>query len=388
MKQACFYNTPKQMKIVKYIPAMFLNCVLCTAGYAQETTGKKECFTFEASYVGDNVMNFSGGIKTGYRYLGKASILVGFDVENAGLWEGGQFFLNAVSTHGSRPSHELLGDLQTASNIEAGEHTYVQELWFKQALGNFEFTIGLQDLNVEFVNTENGSLYLNSSFGIMPIISNNVETPIFPLTALGFTVKWNISNDFTFLNSFYDGKPTDFKQNPYNIKWEINSEDGILVISELHYKNVIIDLPGKYKAGAYAYSHYAASHELPDQYIYGIYALADQKIWEKGIKNIGTFAQIGYSPSDASINDFHIGFGVNYSGLFSKKGSDILGLGMSYEHFNADVDSETAIEMTYLYQISKNFLLQPDIQYIINPAGTGERLDNCLAGILRFGLSF
>jgi len=29
-------------------------------------------------------------------------------------------------------------------------------------------------------------------------------------------------------------------------------------------------------------------------------------------------------------------------------------------------------------------ILQPDIQYIINPAGTGQKLDNCLAAILRF----
>ena len=91
--------------------------------------------TFGASYIGDNFNNITGGIKTGSVYLGMANLVVLFDFQQAGLWKGAQFYINAANTQGASPSAELLGDLQVASNIEAGNHSYVQEFWLKQALG-------------------------------------------------------------------------------------------------------------------------------------------------------------------------------------------------------------------------------------------------------------
>ncbi len=363
--------------------------------FAQETLKTpKEPLTFEASYIGDNVNNLSGGIKTGSCYLGMANIRLDFDFEKAGLWSGGEFYINSANTHGASPSSELLGDVQVASNIDAGNHTYLQEVWFKQALGKVEFTLGLQDLNVEFANSENGALYMNSSFGILPVISGNITPPIFPLTALGLTAKWNISENATWVNALYDGSPTDFDYNPYNVKWQFISGDGLLAISEYQYNTTIKELPGTYKIGGYAHSHIieeSLHKNIPDSLnhnIFGFYVYTDQKIWQNNNKSIDLFAQLGYSPCNSSTNDFYLGLGVNYSGLFSKKGTDILGLAFAHEHFNDGIKSETAVELTYQYRLTKNIFVQPDFQYIINPAGTGETLNNSLAGNLRLGIHF
>lgn len=67
-------------------------------------------FTFEAAYLGDNVYNLSGGIKTGFCYLGMANLRLHLNVDKAGLWKGGQIYINAANTHGASPSSELLGD--------------------------------------------------------------------------------------------------------------------------------------------------------------------------------------------------------------------------------------------------------------------------------------
>ena len=362
---------------------------------AQETLkNSNEPLTFEASYIGDNVNNLSGGIKTGSCYLGMANMRLNFDVEKAGLWKGGQFYINAVNTHGASPSSELLGDMQVASNIDAGNHTYLQEVWFKQVLGKVAFTIGLQDLNVEFANSEQGALFLNSSFGILPIISNNITAPIFPLTTLGFTTKWNISEKSCWINAVYDGSPTDFDYNPYNVKWQFISGDGLLAISEYQYKTEIKELSGTYKIGVYSHSHIverSLDKTLPDSLnhnLFGIYTYADQKLWKQNNKSIGLFAQLGYSPSNASTSNFYLGLGMNYSGLFSKLEKDILGLAIAHERFKNNLSSETTLELFYQYQLTKNIFIQPDVQYIINPAGTGETLNNSFAGNLRLGLSF
>lgn len=55
---------------------------------AQKDTLKcKAPFTFEASYIGDAVRNFSGGIKKGSRYLGLANLKVSYDTKAARLWK-------------------------------------------------------------------------------------------------------------------------------------------------------------------------------------------------------------------------------------------------------------------------------------------------------------
>jgi porin len=382
----------------KIVSAIILSIGLITYSHslnAQETTGSlNQPFTFEASYIGDNVNNLSGGIKTGSCYLGMANLRLSFDIEKAGLWKGGLLYINAANTHGDSPSSELFGDMQVASNIDAGNHTYLQEVWFRQALGKVEFTIGLQDLNVEFANSENGALFLNSSFGILPVISNNFSAPIFPLTTLGLTSKWNISEKSSWINALYDGSPTDFDYNPYNVKWQFISGDGLLAISEYQYNTAIKDLPGTYKIGVYSHSHIvekSLDRSLPDSLnhnLLGFYAYADQNIWTQNNKSIGVFVQLGYSPSTTSTNNFYLGFGTNYRGLLSKQGKDILGLAIAHEEFKDIADCETTIELTYQYQITKNIFVQPDFQYIINPAGTGEKLNNSLAANLRLGINF
>jgi porin len=366
-----------------------------TIGKAQEASSNSDNpLMLEASYTSDNVSNLAGGIKTGYGYLGMATIHVGFDVEKAGLWKGGQLFINAANTHGATPSADLLGDMQVASNIEAGNHTYLQELWFKQTIHNVELTVGLQDLNVEFANSENGSLFLNSSFGILPIISGNLAAPIFPLTSLGLTAKWNITENTAWLNAVYDGSPTDFDYNPYNVKWEFVSGDGLLAISELQQSLTISDLPGTYKMGIYTHSHIIEKNfqsnfsDSLNHYTVGAYVYADQKVWVQVDRSLGVFIQAGYSPSKISVNNAYIGIGANLTGMFSKSKDDVLGFAIAHENFNNHLGSETTLELTWKKQLHGNIFIQPDVQYIIKPSGKNSGLENCLAGIIRLGLAF
>jgi porin len=116
--------------------------------YAQT---EDDAFQFGASYIGESQNNLSGGIKRGSGYLGMANLSLEFNTEAAGFWKGGQFFVSGANTHGQTPSSELYGDYQVASNIEAGNHTFLQELWYKHTIGNVSLTLGLQDLNSEFV---------------------------------------------------------------------------------------------------------------------------------------------------------------------------------------------------------------------------------------------
>jgi porin len=373
--------------------------VLSTILYIKASSQDKDTtkpLNFEASYVGESFNNLSGGIKRGSTYQGMANLRIGFDTDKARLWKGGQFYINAANTHGGTPSCDLVGDFQVASNIEAGNHTYIQEFWFKQTIGALAITAGLQDLNVEFVNSENSATFLNSSFGIMPTISGNIPTPIFPLTSLGISLKWQMSEATSLLISAFDGCPTDFEDNnPYNLKWNFQSGDGILAFAELQHSISVKDLPGTYKLGLFShYNHRMITDETTQPPFvknnYGFYFIADQTIWHRAdnSRRMSAFMQMGCTPEQINCNRYYTGAGLNLYGLWNKSGEDVLGLAIARAGIDRANCAETTLELTYQLPVTKNLFLQPDLQYIMHPVGTEARVSNSFSAIFRFGFTF
>ena len=363
----------------------------------QDSLQKKEFpFCFEGAYIGDAYVNTMGGLKTGAGYMGMGNLKVGFDTEKAGWWKGGSFFINGASIHGKSLSENFTGDLQVVSNIDAGTYTCLHELWFRQEFSKFSFTVGLQDLNAEFMVSENGAEFINSSFGVPATISCNVPVPIFPLTGLGITAKWDINEIFSWQAAVFDGCQKSFEHNPHNLTWHFGKDDGVLAITEFHAKTNI-KLDGVYKIGGFYHSGFKELNEESQsmEYVfhnnYGFYALIDQTVMNNEAKNkkIGLFAQLAFSPKDKNEHAYYLGLGANYFGIFSKEGKDILGLALAHVGIHqTNHKHETALELYYKWQFNDNFAIQPDVQYIINPSGTGEPLKNALACMLRLHVSF
>jgi Carbohydrate-selective porin len=349
-------------------------------------------FTLEGVYTGDAVANLSGGIKTGTAYLGMANLRVGFDTEKAKLWKGGSVYANLANTHGDTPSEKLIGDFQVASNIEAGDHTYIQELWYAQQLGNVRITLGLQDLNVEMANSEYGALYRNSSFGIHSTISDNIPAPVFPLTTPGITFSWDFLPKWNWHTAVYDGTPLDFDCNPHNLIWNFTEKDGVLIVNELQRKDVFKSLPhGMCKIGSYFHDHKVTAEEDAEGISgvnYGFYGVIDQMVWEKKEgQGVAFFAQASYSPKLENDHSYYCGGGINCYGI-CKREKDIAGIALAHAGFRNKKKEETIIELTYKAALGENFYLQPNFQYIIHPAGTDEVLKNATVAALRFGLNF
>ena len=381
--------------IDKQIILSLLFCIHFTTNAQTDSRDSCRVFLPEVSYLGDFVSNLRGGIRTGTCYLGMVNIRISFSTEAARLWKGGIFFINGANTHGKEPSAKYIGDYQVTSNIEAGNHTFMQEIWYKQVWKRTEITFGLQDLNVDFAYTSNGGVFMNSSFGILPTISANVPAPIFPMTSLGLSVKWLLSKKISLLTALFDGSPTDFKENPHNLKWEFAKGNGLLFFTELQHETVIDGLPGKFKSGIYFHQHVFAEddHDGDRDSVYrnnnGFYFLGDQMLWQSrdGSRNFGIFMQLGLSPKKLNTNFYFAGIGVNFSGLFSQQGDDVLGLAVAHDGLRGGTGKETILELMYQFPVCSILFLQPDMQYVINPAGTGKQLDNCLAISLRFGLN-
>ena len=341
-------------------------------------------FSASFSYVGDVVSNFDGGIKKGTTYLGLLNVRAGFDTEAAGLWKGGQLFANVGNTHGGQPSANLVGDFQGVSNIEAGNLTFLYELWYKQSIGKVDITLGLQDLNADFATSEYGGLFTNSSFGIHSSIADNISSPIFPLTALGANISWKISDTFLWESAVFDGTPDDFEVNPYNIHWKLNKNQGFLAVTEFQInESLIAGKQGNYKFGAYFHEHNDTIDV--EQKNRGFYFVGDQQLSDTW----AVFSQIGLSPKSLNNHNHYYSLGLNAKGLIAARPDDQFGIAIAYAGIDHSlVGSETTLELTYRLELNKHIYFRPDIQYVINPAGTETKLKNALVGFLRLGVNF
>jgi porin len=345
-------------------------------------------FYIEGSYIGNLVSNLSGGIKKGTTYLGLANLKAGVNTQAAGWWKGGEFRINAANTHGGTPSESFVGDFQGVSNIEAGNLTFMYELWYKQTIRNLSLTIGLQDLNSNFAITDNGALFTNSSFGIHPSIADNIPSPIFPLTALGAMLQYNYKDKLIWQAAIFDGTPDDFENNPYNTNWKLSDNDGYLTVTEIQVlQSLIPGKTGSYKLGAYYHQH-CDSTSL-EQKTHGFYFVADQMIYKTTSGEWSLFSQIGLSPKHENKNNYYLSLGANIKGISQKRSRDEAGIAIAYAGFgHGSRRNETAIELTYLFSVNENIRLKPDLQYIIHPAGTEINLPNALVSLLRIELDF
>jgi carbohydrate-selective porin OprB len=145
--------------------------------------------------------------------------------------------------------------------------------------------------------------------------------------------------------------------------------DGTLSMIEVH-------LDGRYKLGAYYHSR---------DKNYGFHLSADRRVGDR----VGLFGQLVLSPKSINENNYYIGAGANFAGVFSREQRDAAGIAMAHAGLHrARHRHETAVELYYKYLFSDNIALQPDVQWILNPSGGETKLPDALVGILRLHLNF
>lgn len=330
---------------------------------------QKSPFVFDMTYTGDVASNLHGGIRPGVAYLGYWVGGVKFDSEKAHWWKGGSFYLGLGNTHGGEPSADFVGDAHIVDNIEAGNHTFLHELWFRQEWRNGTFAIGMLDLNDDFASCDESSHFLHSVLGINSVISTNMAVPIFPLDGFGAQFGWNISDRFRWQACVFDGLINDFEDNPYNVEFPFHFGDGAFLCSELHYvpsDDGCVKMAGFYHTGNKKY---------------GAYVLGNRRF-----DNVALFGQVAYSPNNDNQTWMQMNGGINIYNLLKHDDLDVLGLAFASNFMNTQQRHESFFELTYKYRFNDFLFVQPNFQYVINPSGTDRVLDNAVVFILRFEL--
>ena len=376
----------------------------------------EEGISFPFNYTGELFGNLSGGYKKGAAYDGIVKLGVQMDLEKLMGWSGGTLLASGLSAHGESITSEYVHDYNGISNIDAYDSLRLYEFWYDQAFFDNKLSIRVGQLlaDSEFCVSNGCCLFINGAFGAIPLLSKNVDAPVYPLAAPGIRIRVSPSDSIFGLVSAYVGDVGDQMTNNRHGTRFFNGNRGALLMAEIGYIfNPPSDvqssatpserpLSGTIKIGGFYNT--ASIHDLSggqtDEGQYAFYLIADREVWhEPGDAHQGllVFGRLGTAPSGRSTVSFYFDAGVNYQGVIPSRDNDVLGIGISYTKIsNSLLDEarmpvqshhETIIEATYQAAITEWFAVQPDIQYVFNPGATGSQTNAFVAGI-RFSLDF
>jgi porin len=371
--------------------------------------------------------NVTGGFNRGATYDGLTQVIMQLDTKRAFGWYGGLLNISALQIHGRSLSADNLGNLQTASGIEADRATRLWEAWYQQKFleeDRLDVRIGQQSLDQEFIVSQNASYFVNTMFGWPMVPSADLPGggPAYPLSALGVRFKARPIDPVTILAGVFNGSPVRYNygdsqmRNPSGTSFPLNG--GVIVMAEMQfaypslgtmlYADQAEPLSRLYKLGFwYDSESFAdllfdntglslanpASSGVPRMHHgdFSIYAVMDQMLWvdpHEGDRTINFFARaMGTPQTDRNLIDVSVNVGITFHEPFLHRDDDTFGIGMGWAKishaqavfdrdtgfftgtFNPVQTSETYLEITYQFQLTPAVQLQPDIQYVFNPGG-------------------
>lgn len=293
--------------------------------------------------------------------------------------------IDILATAGSSISSRA-GDLQGLDNVEATNTVRLYETWYEHDFAGTGSSVrlGVQDYNALFDALDTASVFINSSAGLDPTISQ-IGISTFPEPGLGIVYQWHGKHGRYLLGGVYDGTPG-LPGDPYGTHIEWRSGDGAFSVVEA---GIGSSTNRSYKLGIGAWYDTRPFQDPSGRnrninqgaYLMGERTLAANASWLPW--TTGLYFRVGLANAARNTLAVYMGAGITLSGVLPGRPGDQLGLavnragtGSAYRSATAHAAvAETALELTYQYVLSTHLSLQPDIQYIINP-GADSAVDN------------
>ena len=380
------------------------NFALCS--FASETGWNSGInFTLEGA------ANLRGGAESGQTLHGLALGHVAW-AQPTGATDTGiswRAYASMLSLEGDGPTERGVGDFHGASNIEGPEGVRLYSWWVEAAQGAWSLRAGALLADEEFTGTTGGGNFLNSAFGWPAFASaNTINTgPAFYAAALGLRFERRFGKNGIWRLGVYDGDTFDSPSgdpgiNRHGWHYRLGGRQGWFIMSEAGvsaFDGVRLKLGGWIHTGNFAgYGCLPTDHAIN----YGVYAAIERTLAGESGKpgNVEGFLRCGLAPSDRNPLAWSFDTGLAWTGLLSGRPTDVAALGFTRAAFGASYaasafaadptlgvpDFESVLEVSYCVALSKQCSLQPDVQYIRHPGGSGA-LRDAVVFFLRFSVS-
>lgn len=402
-------------------------------GGARETL-EAHGLELDGDYIGDVIANVRGGHDRHTVYLGNLDLTLTAHLEDLTGLPLGTMFVYGLVNHGGRPSKHV-GDLQGVDNIEAPSTAKLYEMWWQDEFLDHRLSLlaGLYDLNSEFDVIESAAVFVHSSYGIGPELSQSGRNgaSVFPTTALALRAKTLVTDRIVLQMAALDGVPGDLGD-PHGTQVNVSRDQGAMLIAEGAW---VLDDDGgedavslarqrrervgrgwgevpyrlKLAAGVWGYTSKlddlsavnANGQPVRRQSHPGVYFLADTKLpdglfaWPE---EVSVFFRAGFADERVTTYVAYAGGGVAVTGLLPSRKDDLAGFGVAAAFIGSSfrralrnegedpADAEVALEWTYRAALTPWLALQPDLQFVIDPGGI--HIADALVLGMRFEVDF
>ncbi|MDQ2861163.1 MAG: carbohydrate porin [Pseudomonadota bacterium] len=363
-------------------------------------------FTFTGAYTVDLLGNLGGGQASGARYIDLLKLSAAYDGALAGR-QGLTGLISIEHSNGASVSGELVGASQAVSSIEASPEPFrLYEAWIQKEIlgGAGGVKAGLIDLNTTFDVQETAALFLNSSDGEGPELSDTgLNGPsIFPTPAVAVTAFWRPAEGWTAQAGLFDGVAGDPNHRGRFVAILISPSDGALIIAQVERR---FGDAARIEAGAWTYtsSSFAALDQLSPSGApkaiggdAGLYGLIEGQLAAKprhGDGGLSGWLRVGLANGDINRIANYLGAGLVYTGPIAGRDKDQVGVAINRAGFGAGAraaamragvplaGAETTFEATYRYAVKDWLNVQPDLQYVIHPGGNLALGDALVVGV-------
>jgi porin len=337
-------------------------------------------------YTASMWSNVGGGIRTGTEFDGYLDTGFGLDLSTVGLWDGLKMQASLHWFQGREPSVELVGvNLAQAVNPwEASNAIRVFDLYLSQKIGD-AVTVRAGQLAVDsfFMISKYASMLLNAAFGDLPSQNLNLDVPVYPVAGPGIYTSAKLGDDVTGRLGLFSADTPEDRSGFHGLDWKLGHDAGWATVFELGYKARPAALPGTYTLGGYAAAAHAQfGNDDPLVGKWSFWLMVDQALAvdAKGDPSVGGFAQFSYTPDeDRNVISYYASAGLNVFGPIPGRDDDVLAFGGSVMVFTdaylASADgpgagapgSETVLEIGYQITATQWLVVQPDLQYVIDP---------------------
>ncbi|MBX9743454.1 MAG: carbohydrate porin [Chthoniobacterales bacterium] len=397
---------------------------------------------FSTTYTADIAGNPVGGkIPGGFKYADNFSFACFIETEKLFGWRGGYFMMSTLQRDGYSLTKTNIKNQFRVQQVADGYTFKWYEMAYQQDFFNnrWSFKSGRLGVNSDFANSPLYWLYMSYAIdGTVRGLSMDGLLPNAPNAVWGSRLKVNLTSTTAARLGIYQMT----KPSVNGLNWDFYPDDGVLLMGQYSWNpefckpttmgaNSIFTgsravskketaektfkkpvdptklkaLPGHYWMGGYystyEYSQFTSSVKASNSY--GFYWHADQTIYRPNpLRDEGLVLWTAYELSpeqNISIIPFQANGGAIYTGLIPGRQDDFTILGVACGTFSSYYAEalqnkghgyatyELIYELAYRINFTKFAYFQPDLQWIINPAGTGQ-IPNALVLGAQIGVIF
>jgi porin len=374
----------------------------------------------EAGFITEVFGNPVGGLRQSARAVTSSNLDFWFDLGRLANLTGTQLHASGAWRSGGSLSSEVVGNVLDIQEAFGNQTIRLMSLAVEQSLldDRLQLAAGRLAPGDDFLASDLYCYFVSSAFCGNPLglLLDEPAFVAFPVSTWGVRARVAPKPWGYLTTGVYEADPGLNGTSNHGIDFRLSDDDGVLSIVEAGWMTTDLmgGRPGRVAVGGwYDTSRFTIldrpAHEQNGNA--GYWVLAEQMVHAESPgsrQGLTPFMALSAAPDDdVNVMPAFLVAGLVYRGLFPSRDDDTTVLGLAWGSFSDELarrqraaqragrrrqgpqEDEIAIELGHRFELAwlPWLTVQPDVQYIIDPAGTGD-IENALALGVQLGITF